>query len=134
MGRVQTSDSLVPSMKRQQWAWLAPVGALVLGAGVAVWLDQSGAEPVRLVSVYLLAGVAGGYGWQRLYPRDITERFVIWAALITLAGLMGLVPGAELDDNVMSAPFAWLGVAAGVVLGEAHLRRRASAPSAHTSS
>jgi hypothetical protein len=67
-------------------------------------------------------------------PRGIAKRFVIWATLITLAGLIGLVPGAELDDNVMSAPFAWLGVAAGVVLGEAHLRRRASAPRTPTSS
>src|SRR5215210_4035232 len=113
MGRVQASDPFVPSVKRQQWAWLAPVGALVLGSGVAVWLDRSGAEPVTLVSVYLLAGVGGGYGWQRLYPRDIAERFVIWAALIAFAGLIGLLLGGELDDNVMSAPFAWLGVAAG---------------------
>lgn len=130
---MQTSEPLAPSEKRQQWSWLAPVGALALGSAVAVWLDRSGAEPVTLASVYLLAGVGGGYGWQRLYPRDIADRFVMWAALLALGGLIGLLPGAELDDNVMSAPFAWLGVAAGVVLGEAHLRRRASVPQAHTS-
>lgn len=102
--------------RTQRWAWLIPV--------LVCAVDWRANLPFHVaLSIGFFAGLAAGAVWQRLYRRDLVERFwglcVLAVILMALAMLPGWGASTSSDFDA-----DWLGVFVGLVLTEGWLRSR----------
>jgi hypothetical protein len=119
-------DNATATPRRQRWAWVVPVGVLVTFAGFTPLVEELAMPVAAVAAVEFYVGLLAGSAWQLLYPRDFFERFRVWAGLLAIVGLLGFLPGAQLDtSSIWAPPWAPLGVVVGVVVADAWLRRRA---------
>jgi hypothetical protein len=119
------SDKVTVSQSRQRWAWVVPVAVLVVFGALRPLVNDLGLPVAAVASVEFYVGVLAGVAWQLVYPRDFFARFRVWAGLLVLAALLGFLPGAQLDTaSIWAHPWAPLGVAVGVVVGDAWMGRR----------
>jgi uncharacterized membrane protein YjjP (DUF1212 family) len=84
--------------------------------------DVGASTDVRL-SIGFFAGLIAGILWQCLNRRDVVDRFLGFAVLMTLAMLVVLLPGGGTDFRAADATKVF-GVIVGVVLAEGWLRQR----------
>jgi hypothetical protein len=125
-GPVSTeSDNATVAPGRQRWAWVVPVAMLVIFAALSPLLDDLELPVAAVAGVEFYVGILAGGVWQLVYPRDFFARFRVWAGLLAIVGLLGFLPGAQLDTaSIWAPPWAPLGVVVGVVVADAWLRRR----------
>lgn len=105
---------------QQRNAWLIPMAASAVANLVAPLIGSPRA-------LWGLAGVVGGVLWQLIYRRDLVERLTFPVAVLTVSGVMALIPGATFDTTGDGAVLG-VGVLVGLVWTEHYLRWRDRTP------
>ncbi|MCG8150449.1 hypothetical protein GUY44_08160 [Pimelobacter simplex] len=101
---------------QQRNAYLIPLAAGLVASLVAPMTGSPRA-------VWGLAGVVGGVLWQLAYRRDLVDRLTFPVALLTVSGVLALVPDVTFETADGGA-LLWVGVLVGLVWTEHYLRRR----------
>lgn len=105
---------------RQRNAWLIPG----IAGGIANLVAPMIGSPR---AAWGLAGVIGGVLWQLAYRRDLVERLTFPVALVTVSGVMALLPNATFEMTDRGVVFG-LGVLVGLVWTEHWSRWRDRRP------